>query len=328
MLSHRLIGAWPALRGGRLALAVATLLSGLTVGAAAGAQSLTELPPAAGDDGTQASGVSANGMAVGGLTYGASGSRAFRWAAARGTEALEAVPGSVSTFPWSLSGNGEFVSGSVYLESGVDRAALWSRGRVELLGTLPNALYGSSATAVSFSGNEVTGVSTTSEGMYHAFRWSRGRGMQDLGTLPGGFTSYGYGISGDGNVITGLSDTNEGTLAIRWTERDGMRALPPIAPGDWAMGYAANRDGSVLVGFSGSNAAVWRDGVVENLGTLPGGSFSAAFSVSGDGRVVGGICDNAQGAIVACVWTASLGLVEVEQLAASGSTSRAGPSTR
>ncbi len=298
---------------------VFALAAALTATPSAAAQTLTDLGVLPGDEGSQGGGVSANGGAAGAVSWGPSGTRSMRWSAGRGAEDLGALPNASFLYAAALSGNGEAAAGFVFYDSGVDHAVRWTRGRgLEDLGTLPNALYGSSATGISFTGNEVTGVSSSSEGWYHAFRWTR-RGMQDLGALPGHTVSYGYAISGDGEVVTGLSTDGTGDVAIRWTARGGMQRLPQIAPGDWSVGFAANRDGSALAGVSGSNAALWRDGAVRDLGTLPGGSFSMASAISADGRAVAGLCDNAAGALTACLWTERLGMVDLQQhLAALG----------
>ncbi|MFO0652633.1 MAG: hypothetical protein U0326_40835 [Polyangiales bacterium] len=291
----------------------------LTFARGAAAQTLTELSPLSGDTGSNAVGVSANGVFVAGTSWSPAGLRSFRAGPERRIEGIDTLPGSSTTWAWSISGNGDAVAGSAYFDSGESRAVRWTRGRgLEDLGAFPGSLYGGFATGASFTGDQITGVCTTSEGAYHAFRWTP-RGLRDLGVAPGGTYSYGYAISGDGEVVTGMGDSSSGDGAIRWSAREGMRPLPTVAPGDWSIGYAINRDGSAIAGGSGSNAVLWRDGAVRDLGTLPGGTFSFAYAISGDGRVVAGLCDDARGAIVACLWTEHLGMVDLrEHLTALG----------
>ena len=283
----------------------------LTFARGAAAQTLTELSPRSGDTGSNAVGVSANGVFVAGTSWSSAGLRSLRAGPERRVEEIGTLPGSSTTWAWSISGNGDAVAGSAYFDSGESRAVRWTRGRgLEDLGAFPGSLYGGFATGVSFTGDQITGVCTTSEGAYHAFRWTP-RGLRDLGVAPGGTYSYGYAISGDGEVVTGMGDSSSGDGAIRWSAREGMRPLPTVAPGDWSIGYAINRDGSAIAGGSGSNAVLWRDGAVRDLGTLPGGTFSFAYAISGDGRVVAGLCDDASGAVVACLWTEQLGMVDL-----------------
>lgn len=63
----------------------------------------------------------------------------------------------------------------------------------------------------------------------------------------------------------------------------------------------------------------WTRRGMQDLGTLPGHDVSYGYGISGDGEVVTGLCDNAAGALTACLWTDRLGMVDLqEHLAALG----------
>ncbi len=110
-----------------------------------------------------------------------------------------------------------------------------------------------------------------------------------LGTLPGQLTTRGMAVNDLGHVC-GFS----GTKAFFWTPENGMVELPPLPPRTDAIAYDLNNF-DVVAGTSGidfagpnSNRAVrWNNGVVEDLGTLPGGSRSQGFGINDSGWVVG-----------------------------------------
>jgi probable HAF family extracellular repeat protein len=161
----------------------------------------------------------------------------------------------------------------------------------EDLGTLPG---GNSALAydVSDDGSVVVGFGTTvSGGPYHAFVWTRsdeGDEMLDIATLTGCGQMWGNGVNGDGSVVVGVCDPGG---AYRWTSDGGPLLFLGTPPGFSASSpIAVNSDGSVVVGqtYSVNNDARafrWTsdEGIV-NLGTLPGGTYSDAYAVSGDVR--------------------------------------------
>lgn len=135
----------------------------------------------------------------------------------------------------------------------------------------------------------------------------------DLGRLPGGSPAAwatAAGISADGRVIVGTDDGR----AFRW---DG--ALHEIAGARNAS--AANADGSVIVGTmtSPEHAFRWTEaGGLQDLGTLPGTTASAASGVSADGAIVVGRATTAQGS-VPWIWDAIGGMRSLD--AFDGATS-------
>jgi uncharacterized membrane protein len=56
------------------------------------------------------------------------------------------------------------------------------------------------------------------------------------------------------------------------------------------------------------------NGQVQDLGMLPGGTFSVGYAISGDGKLVGGAAEDELGHFVATVWTPGLGLVDLRDL--------------
>jgi uncharacterized membrane protein len=110
-----------------------------------------------------------------------------------------------------------------------------------------------------------------------------------LGVLPGQIGATGTAVNNLGHIC-GYS----GSKAFFWSPETGMVELPGLGPRVNQIAWDLN-DSDVVAGTSGidflgpqANRAVrWRNGVVEDLGTLPGGSRSQGFGINDSGWVVG-----------------------------------------
>lgn len=110
-----------------------------------------------------------------------------------------------------------------------------------------------------------------------------------IGQLPGQLGTAGLAVNNLGHVC-GYS----GTKAFFWSSENGLVELPPLPPRTTAIARDLN-DSDLVVGSSGidflgpqANRTVrWRNGVIENLGTLPGGSRSEGYGINDSGWVAG-----------------------------------------
>lgn len=252
--------------------------------------------------------------------------RAFRWTDVSGMQDLGTLGGTYSSGE-AISADSSVVTGYSQTAGGFERAFRWtSEGGMQELGTLGGLR--SNGYGISADGSVIVGNTTLDpeDDNGYAFRWTAKEGMQSLGTL-GGFGSEAFATSADGSAVAGSSyvSHNPGTNpvhAYRWSSVGGMQDLGTLG-GQYADGFAISADGSTVVGnstqtFDPKNpryplrAFRWTAGDgMHNLGTL-GGAESYGYGVSGDGSTVVGSSNLADtSGNHAYLWTASLGMVDL-----------------
>ncbi|MBJ3783500.1 autotransporter domain-containing protein [Devosia sediminis] len=201
-----------------------------------------------------------------------------------------------------------------------------SQRRLPTLGGTEMVAYG-----INRAGNVVVGQGQNADNRARAFRYvgdTVSGTTTDLGTLAPTIAnsySYGRGVSDDGTRVVGHSTWQGNRQSFVWIEgatggvtgNEQMYGLDGLAGGyDHTYAWAISGDGRYAVGKSDGDgftdiATRWDLGgltttgtaTVENLGSLTGMSGNSfARAVSGDGRVVVGTSDDADGRIRAFRW--------------------------
>ena len=167
---------------------------------------------------------------------------------------------------------------------------------------------------------QITGVAAVGSTSSHPFLWENGV-MKDLG-LPAGFTTArGEAINNLGQVAGYAMVQVNGEWTSRafvWSSSSGYQLLPGRNGATRNQAMAIN-DNGVVAGTSGGHAAVWINGVVTDIHTLPSGA-SSAWDVNSQGEVVGTYWGpGSQGE--AFKWTPTTGMQLVRTM--SGSTGEA-----
>lgn len=250
---------------------------------------------------SSASDVSADGAVVVGESLSANGTEAFRWTEAIGMMGLGALGGAdfVST-AHAVSADGLVVVGSSQSPKSGPRteAFRWTEGGGMIgIGDLPGGEFASAGSGVSSDGSVLAGgsASTLSPSLAEAYRWTESTGLLGLGVFPAGQSpaTVPWSLSADGTTVVGWAFTGNGQEAFRWTEIEGLVAMGDLPEGIFSsQATGVSADGSVIVGLGhnpGTTTFRWTAATgMQDLGRPPGGNYSLARGVSGNGSVVVG----------------------------------------
>ena len=270
--------------------------------------------------GAQAFSISSNGTVVGQFDTQAGEIRAFMWTAKTGMAPLPSPAGSTMDWAWSVNDAGQAV-GFSNLATG-QFAILWAKGVAYNLGTLAGGAGTSTANGINRTG-QVVGSSSfagpSGVGGQHAMLWTPNAvngttgTMYDLGTLDDDGYSYARSINDAGQVV-GTASVGGVAHAFLWTPSvpngttGTMVDLDPGGTESYAFGLNDRGDVVGQHAAAGSvRAFIWNAATgLTDIGTLPGGSNSAALGVDRLGRVVG-FAINSVGQWRPFVWTSKGG---------------------
>jgi probable HAF family extracellular repeat protein len=162
----------------------------------------------------------------------------------------------------------------VVTDDGNDRAALWRKGKLTVLGTLDGTW--SAALMMNDSG-DIAGVSpakgTRGDYRTRGFLWQSG----EMVRLPDqGFSVIVHDINNRGDVVGGFLDA-EGLYAggALWRNGHLIKLAPPFGSRPQAVATDVNDNGQVLGSFyvpavDSWNGFLWDDGVYTDLGVVTG----------------------------------------------------------
>ena len=162
------------------------------------------------------------------------------------------------------------------------------------MGGASSTVYGINASG------SAAGFAETATGAYQAFV-SAGSGTPQNLSAPTASDSYAYGINNSG-AIAGTSYVNGQPHGLIWDGSD----LSDLGAGTYAMGI---NDSGAVVGGNGE-AFLYANGAFQNLGTLPGGDWSAAYGINNSGTVVG-YGTLASGVCRGFIWTPGGGMIPI-----------------
>jgi probable HAF family extracellular repeat protein len=278
-----------------LAIAAA-LAAGATQASAAPTYHIQQLNPTPHGWASQALAISDNGMVVGWVVQERNGPQiAAVWDATGHVKTIGTLPGDPISNALAVNSAGQVVGFSGDGET--PNAFIWDAvNGMRSIGHYDSSRPNSTALGISDDGT-VVGHSVTSTGAVHAFTWTQAGGMVD--PYPNAFASEANGINRKDQWVGGVFKPRSET-GVR-VGADGKRTtianLSPDFP--YTYGKALNRSGQV-VGSSGAadgsnHAFLWdKTHGTQDLGVLPGGTFSNATGINDAGQVVG-ISDTPQG---------------------------------
>jgi probable HAF family extracellular repeat protein len=205
--------------------------------------------------------------------------------------------GGANSHAAGINNAGKIV-GSSTNAAGNTRAFLYVAGVMTDLGTLGGP--GSRAAAIN-NRDDIVGSADipTAPGSYSsAFLKRSGALMQDLGRFEVPNTEGGsdaMDINDRRKIVGGSSlgpySPPESPFHAFLYACEEMKDLGTLG-GQFSLAYAINKDGAVVgeastPEFRDNRAFLYHAGVMRNLGTLPGGSFSSARDINDKGQIVG-----------------------------------------
>jgi probable HAF family extracellular repeat protein len=182
--------------------------------------------------------------------------------------------------------------------SAAEAAAQGLQYTITDLGTLPG-WQSSYATGINNSGQVVGYCEAVGfvGGAYAAFVYSGGQ-MQPVGAASpaSGYYTRAWAINGGGQIVGDAGWTGPwGPGGVAFLSADGCLQSLDTLPGSLSMATAINSSGQIaglvcpnpIFAHSPPRAFLYSSGAALDLGTLPGGSWAAAYGINDAGQVVG-----------------------------------------
>ncbi len=185
--------------------------------------------------------------------------------------------------------NRDTVTGTAQIQTGQNRAFIWSAGKMAAIGVLGSSTSSSSGYGINDAG-AIVGFASLQDGG-HGFVWTRRGGIKDLGTL-GGRLSFALAINSFGAVAgaSDLPDSASSTPVIWRGAKPSPFGLPTGF--DFGFAYGISFTGQVAgyfekTGGAGSDVFISDKGQLRDIGRLADYQFSRGLAINSAGQVVG-----------------------------------------
>ena len=210
--------------------------------------------------------------------------------------------GGSSSSALAINGEGQVVGRSTLPGNTVTGAFLWQEGAMTDLGSLGGTF--STANGINRAGDVVGASELPNNTARHAVLFRNGQVM-DLGALPESRLCAAFGVSDHGDIFGGCipvgrvgpfhaAQYKNGTVIDLGTLGGPSSFTNTVNERGTAAGRADLPDGS-------SRAVIFADDAFLNLGTLPGGNFSAGRAINDRGEVAC-LSNTATGDFHACLY--------------------------
>jgi probable HAF family extracellular repeat protein len=211
------------------------------------------------------------------------------WSASTGWVSAGESQGDSRNYGFSINDAGH-ITGQVYTGEVVN-AIYWDldNGRYHFLPILPT---GQHMVGCDINNRDhVVGYGSQATGSWEGFVWSRKTGTRGIGFVPGASYTVAHAIN-DNDEVAGIGYLSSNTTAFYWSRSVGIVLMQTLG-GAIGGGLDIGPTGSI-VGWSSNaagqtHAALWNNytSTPQDLGTLPGGSTSYAYSINSSGQIAG-----------------------------------------
>ena len=224
------------------------------------------------------------------------GDEAFFWDGSTFTT-LARPPGFRAARAYGMNDQGWIVGSMTEANIDLNHAVLWQNGQPIDLGIPPGGNF-SEGLAVNSAGQAIGYWGNSVIGPIHGFVWQDGV-MTDLGATLGAESSRATAISDAGTAVGWLRENTGDERTGYYVEDARVVLLGPIPGGLSSEASAINEVGQIAghgkLDSGGSlvlHAFLFNDGVMTDLGTLPGTTFSRPTDINDSQQIVG-FCNNA-----------------------------------
>jgi len=219
------------------------------------------------------------------------GDASFLWKGPGDIELLPALPGATDTVAFGLNDQDQAVGDSGAAVFSDNHGALWERGVVHDLGTLPGDVN-SDAYVINNWG--VIAGDSYGPTNFSAVVWDSSRRMHQLADLPGWNWSIAGCINDLGQIAgTGGPDANGDYAAVLWQKENAVPIyLAKLTGGAYGSPISINNRGQVvgtILPDSGQNwlPALWQDGSLIELAVFDIDPYALAEKINNQGQIVG-----------------------------------------